>query len=113
MLANDIPKDYSYLLDLPHVSPNHLPNLKNNHIKLMDDYYESHDYISSKKHATIVLKYFDVNDVQALSTLGNIIRDEDRSDLSNVNCALAIHSTPFLFNTVWGKLYPLPKTIMF
>jgi len=103
-LTNDIVKDYSYLLNLPHVSPSHLPNLKNNHIKLMDDYYESHDYVSSKKHATIVLKYFDINDVQALSTLGNIIRDEDRSNLSNVNCALVIHSTPFLSNTVWGKL---------
>jgi len=104
MLSNDITKNHPYLLDLPHVSPTYLSNLKQDHKKLMDDYYESHDYVSAKKHATIVLKYFDANEVQTLSTMGNILRDEDRSDLSGTQCAVVIHSTPHLYNTVWGKL---------
>ncbi len=104
ILSDDITKDYPYLLDLPNISPSSLSNLKNGHIKLMDEYFESHDYISAKKHATIVLKYFNINDAQSLSTLGNIMRDENRNDIFGTECALAVHTTPFLSNTIWGKI---------
>ncbi len=51
-----------------------------------------------------MLKYFNINDLQALSTLGNSIRDNDRQDSALVKCAIAIHSTPFLSNSVWGEI---------
>ena len=70
----------------------------------MDANYEKHDYASAKKHATIVLKYFHINDLQSLSTLGNLIRDGDRQNLAFAKCAITIHSTPFLVNSVWGKI---------
>jgi len=104
ILSDDVTKDYPYLLELPNISPSRLSNLQNVHINLMDSYYESHDYISATKHATIVLKYFKINDVQALSTLGNIMRDENRNDISGIKCAFAVHSNLFLSNTIWGKL---------
>ena len=104
MLSDNLTKKYPYLSNLPNVSPSAITNYKNTHIKLMDDYFENRDYVNAKEHATIVLKYFAVNDPQALSTLGNIIRDQDRTNLSNVECAKALHSTPVLYNTVWGKL---------
>lgn len=104
MLPDITTRDYPYLLDLPNISPSRVSDLKNTHIKNMDDYYEKKDYTSAKEHATIILKYFNVNDVQALSTIGNIIRDEDRRDISRTECAIAIHSTPFVSNTVWGKI---------
>jgi hypothetical protein len=103
-LSDDIVKDYPYLLDLPNISPSRLSDLKNNHINLTDNYYEQHDYVSAKKHATIILRYFSINDVQALSTLANIMRDENRNDISGIKCALAVHTTPFISNTVWGKI---------
>lgn len=101
---NDITKYYPYLSNLPNVSPSSLSNYKNTHIKLMDDYFTNHDYVNAKKHATIVLKYFSINDVQALSTLGNAMRDKDRNDINGVKCAIIVHSTPFLYSTAWGKL---------
>ena len=104
MLYDNITEDYPYLLDLPYQSQNGLSDLKEKHKELMDNYYENHDFVYAKKHATIILKYFDANDIQALSTMGNTIRDEDRNNLAGTKCALLIHNTPLLSNTVWGKL---------
>ncbi|MDH3191870.1 MAG: hypothetical protein OEM18_04210 [Nitrosopumilus sp.] len=39
------------------------------------DNYENHDFVSAKKHATIILKYFDANDIQTLSTMANNIKE--------------------------------------
>jgi len=102
--TENLPSEYPYLLNLPNLSPSRISELKQNHINLMDTNYEKHDYASAKKHATIVLKYFNVNDLQSLSTLGNLIRDSDRQNLEFTECAIAIHSTPFLLNSVWGKI---------
>ena len=85
-------------------SPSRTDNLKTEHIRAMDDSYEGYNYNEAKKHATIVLKYFNSNDIQALSTIGNIMRDENRRDISGTNCAIELHSTPFILNTVWGKI---------
>lgn len=104
LLSDNITKEHPYLLNLPNLSSSRLSSLQNNHIKLMDDFYENHDYKSAKKHATIVLKYFSNNDIQALSTMGNMIRDDNRNNIIGTSCAIAIHSTPFLSNTVWGKI---------
>ena len=104
LLSDSIIEEYPYLLNLPNLSPSRLSSLQNNHIKLLDEFYENHDYVSAKKHATIVLKYFSNNDIQTLSTIGNLIRDENRNDISNVSCSIAIHSTPFISHTVWGKI---------
>ena len=102
--TDEMTKKYTYLTKLPNASHSKVDNLKTDHITMMDDYYESYKYAEAKKHATIVLKYFDNNDVQALSTMGNIIRDENRENISNTECAIAIHNTPFILNTVWGKI---------
>jgi len=104
LLSNDLTEEFPYLLNLPNLSSGRLALLQNNHIKLMDDFYENHDYMSAKKHATIILKYFSNSNIQALSTIGNLIRDENRNDISRTSCAIAIHSTPFLANTIWGKI---------
>ena len=103
-LSDEFTSSYTYLSNLPNASPSSLSNYKNTHIKLMDDYFEDRDYTNAKKHATIVLKYFNINDIQALSTLGNIMRDEDRTDIMGAQCAIAVHSTPFLYHTAWGKI---------
>ena len=103
-LSDEFTNNYTYLSNLPNASPGTLSDYKNTHIKLMDDYFENHDYANAKKHATIVLKYFNINDIQALSTLGNVMRDEDRTDVNGVQCAIAVHSTPFISHTAWGKL---------
>ena len=102
--TDGISRDYPYLSELPNLSTTTLSDYKNAHVKLMDDYFTAHDYEGAKKHATIVLKYFNVNDLQALSTLGNVMRDEDRTNNNGVNCAIAVHSTMFIANTAWGKL---------
>ncbi len=70
----------------------------------MDEHFENRNYESAKKHAMIILKYFNGNDIQTLSTLGNTMRDEDRQNLDNIQCAVSIHSTPFIGNTSWGTL---------
>ena len=101
--TKNLPSEYPYLLKLPNLSPSRISELKQNHINLMDTNYEKHDYISAKKHATIVLKYFNVNDLQSLSTLGNLIRDSNRQNLEFTKCAIAIHSTPFLSNSCMGE----------
>jgi len=100
---DNVTSEYPDLLDLPNESTN-LTKLKNYHIKKMDGYYQDRDYASAKKHATIILKYFNINDLQALSTLGNMMRDEDRNNVSAVQCAIAVHSTTLLFNLTWGKI---------
>jgi tetratricopeptide (TPR) repeat protein len=97
-------QEYPYLSELPNLSPSRILNLKNTHIKLMDDYYENREYPSAKKHASIVLKYFNINDLQSLSTMGNIIRDENRKNSLDTTCAIAIHRSSLLLDTVWGKL---------
>ena len=102
--TKNLPLEYPYLLELPNFSLSRISELKNKHINLMDTNYEKHDYTSAEKHATIVLKYFNVNDIQSLSTLGNLIRDSDRQNSAFIKCAIAIHSTPFLSNSVWGKI---------
>ena len=102
--TENLPSEYPYLLELPNFNPIRISELKKNHISLMDANYEKHDYASAKKHATIVLKYFHINDLQSLSTLGNLIRDGDRQNHAFAKCAIAIHSTPFLANSVWGKI---------
>ncbi|QMU54728.1 MAG: hypothetical protein GKS07_07480 [Nitrosopumilus sp.] len=104
ILSNDVTDEYPYLLNLPSFSPSRLDSLKNTYVKMMDDSFENHDYASAKKHAIIILKYFNGNDIQMLSTLGNVMRDEDRQNLENIQCAMAIHSTPFIGNTSWGTL---------
>ena len=103
-LSDDVTDQYPYLLNLPSFSPTKLTNLKAEHIKTMDDYFEVRDYESAKKHVMIILKYFNGNDIQTLSTLGNTIRDEDRQNMENIQCAMVIHSTPFIANTAWGTL---------
>jgi tetratricopeptide (TPR) repeat protein len=102
--TKNLTSEYPYLLELPNFSPNKISELKKYHISLMDTNYEKKDYESAKKHATIVLKYFNINDLQALSTLGNLIRDDDRLNIAFTKCAIAIHSTPLLSNSVWGKI---------
>jgi hypothetical protein len=102
--TKNLPSDYPYLSELPNLSPSRISELKNTQISLMDTNYDNHDYESAKKHATIVLKYFNINNLQALSTLGNLIRDSDRQDIALTKCAIAIHSTPFLSSSVWGKI---------
>ncbi|MCH9658475.1 tetratricopeptide repeat protein [archaeon] len=102
--TDGISRDYPYLSGLPDLSQSRLSDYKNTHVKIMDDYFAAHDYEGAKRHATIVLKYFNVNDLQALSTLGNVMRDEDRTDANGVNCAVTVHGTPFVANTAWGKL---------
>ena len=104
VLPHDVTEKFPYLLNLPNFSPSKINMLKNDHIKMMDHSYEMQDYISAKQHATIVLKYFNINEYQVLSTLGNLLRDQDRTNLSGVQCAMAIHETPFLLSTTWGKL---------
>jgi tetratricopeptide (TPR) repeat protein len=101
---NDVAVKYPYLLNLPNISTSGLSNYKDTHVKWMDDFFTERNYTDAKKHATIVLKYFSINDVQALSTLGNIMRDEDRVNVDGVQCAIAVHITPFLYHTPWGKL---------
>ena len=96
--------EYTYLSELPNASPVRIDSLKTSHIMMMDDSYENYKFDEAKKHATIVLKYFNNNDIQALSTIGNVIRDENRKDISGTKCAMEIHSTPFILNTVWGKI---------
>jgi tetratricopeptide (TPR) repeat protein len=103
-LSDNVTDEYPYLLNLPSYSPSKLGNLKKDHIMMMDDYFEDRDYVSAKKHAMIILKYFNGNDIQTLSTLGNIMRDEDRQNLENIQCAVNIHSTPFIGNTSWGTI---------
>ena len=103
-LPDDVTTKYPYLLNLPNISPSALDSYKDKHIKIMDDSFEHRDYKSAREHATIVLRYFNINDVQALSTLGNIMRDEDRSNKSGVQCAVAVHGSTFLYSTSWGKL---------
>ena len=103
-LSENITVEYSYLLNLPELSPSRTVNLKNSHIEMMDDYFENRDYASAKKHAMIVLKYFNGNDIQTLSTLGNTMRDENRQEPAGTHCAMIIHSTPFMANTAWGTL---------
>ena len=102
--TNNLTQEYPYLLELPNLSPSRIINLKNIHIKLMDDYYEDKEYASAKKHATIVLKYFNINDIQSLSTMGNLIRDQNRQNPLAVKCAIAIHDSSILLHTVWGKI---------
>lgn len=102
--TKNLPSEYPYLLELPSFSPSKISELKKYHISLMDTNYEKKDYASAKKHATIVLKYFNINDLQSLSTLGNLIRDNDRQNITFIECAIAIHSTPLLSNSVWGKI---------
>ena len=102
--TENLPSEYNYLSELPNFSPSRISELKKTQINLMDTSYENRDYESAKKHATIILKYFNINDLQALSTLGNLIRDSDRQDIASTKCAIAIHSTPFLSNSVWGKI---------
>ena len=104
VLANDVTDDYPYLLNLPIYSPSKLVSLKKDHIKMMDNSFENRDYTSAKKHAMIILKYFNGSDIQTLSTLGNTMRDEDRQNMDNIQCAVEIHSTPFIRNTSWGTL---------
>ena len=104
LLSDNITREFPYLLNLPDTSHTRLLNLKNNHIKLMDDHYEARDYVSAKKHATIVLRYFNINDVQALSTMGNIMRDENRNNADGVRCAMSIHSNSLLTETDWGRI---------
>ncbi len=103
-LPADVTYEFPYLQNLPELSPSRLVNLKNQHVKTMDDSFDDKDYANAKKHATILLKYFNGNDIQTLSTMGNIIRDEDRQNHDNVSCAMAIHSNPFIANTSWGTL---------
>ena len=104
VLPNDVTEKFPYLLNLPNLSPSKINMLKNDHIMMMDNSYEMRDYLSAKQHATIVLKYFNVNEFQVLSTLGNLLRDQDRQNPLGTECAVAIHKTPFLLNTTWGKL---------
>jgi hypothetical protein len=88
--TENLSSEYPYLLKLPNLSPSRISELKQDHINLMDTNYEKRDYASAKKHATIILKYFNVNDLQSLSTLGNLIRDSDRQNLEFTKCAIAI-----------------------
>ena len=104
VLPNDVTEKFPYLLNLPNFSPNKITVLKNDHIKMMDNSYDLRDYESAKQHATIILKYFNINEHQVLSTLGNLLRDQDRTNLLGIKCAMAIHETPFLLSTTWGKL---------
>ena len=104
VLPDDVTEKFPYLLNLPNLSPSKFDMLKNDHIKMMDYSYEMGDYLSAKQHATIILKYFNVNEFQVLSTLGNLMRDQDRQHLSGTECAMEIHKTSFLLDTTWGKL---------
>ena len=102
--TENLSSEYPYLLELPNFSPSRISELKKNHISIMDTNYEKQDYASAEKHATVVLKYFNVNDLQALSTLGNLIRDSDRQNPAFTKCAIVIHSTSFMSNSVWGMI---------
>ena len=104
MLPNDITEKYPYLSSLPGVGLAGLSDLKNEHRDMMNAAYDAHDYKSAKIHATIVLKYFDANNIYALTTMGNVMRDENRDNAENVSCAIAIHHTPYVSNTIWGQL---------
>ena len=96
--------EYPYLSKIIYSNDTKLNSLKKDHIKMMDDYFELKEYANSKKHAYIILKYFDAENIQALSTLGNIIRDENRRNTENLGCAIAIHENEILQRHVWGKL---------
>ena len=102
--SDEFEKDYPYLLKLPYFNQSTLENIKKVHIKMMDSYFENKDYLSAKKHATIVLKYFSINDPQALSTMGNLMRDQDRTNKEEIKCAMSIHNASFIQDTIWGKL---------
>ncbi len=97
-------KEFPYLLTLAAQSPSSLKDLRKTHVLLMDQSYEDREFEAAKRHATILLKYFDAHDIQALSTLGNAIRDHNRNDNENIECAISIHQTPKVLNHVWGKI---------
>lgn len=90
--------------NLSSYGPSYQQTLKSEQVLLMDTSFDHGDLLLAKKHATIVLKIFDINDIQALSTMANIVRDEDRTDISRSNCAISVHSEPRMLLSPWGKI---------